>query len=155
MVDATPGFSECKEAMIRGFLTCYLLDKNYKLLDEKKQYENCKFMKFIQDNKITSFKELTAYENVKKFVKLVSNIHGVSYNNNGYEITVKWKNVKKIIKYLLSPEGNSANNDWINDCEISEDDSKNFEKSIQKLTDSNIENIEKILAEKEKEISQI
>ena len=38
---------------------------------------------------------------------------------------------------------------------ISEDDSKNFEKSIQKLTDSNIENIEKILAEKEKEISQI
>lgn len=88
-VDATPGFSECKEAMIRGFLTCYLLDKNYKLLDEKKQYENCKFMKFIQDNKITSFKELTAYKNVKKFVKLVSNIHGVSYNNNGYEITEK------------------------------------------------------------------
>ena len=38
---------------------------------------------------------------------------------------------------------------------ISEDDSKNFEKNIQKLTDNNIENIEKILTEKEKEISQI
>ncbi len=38
---------------------------------------------------------------------------------------------------------------------ISEDDSKNFEKNIQKITDSNIENIEKILADKEKEISQI
>ena len=38
---------------------------------------------------------------------------------------------------------------------ISEDDNKNFEKNIQKLTDNNIENIEKILAEKEKEISQI
>ena len=38
---------------------------------------------------------------------------------------------------------------------ISEDDSKNFEKSIQKLTDLSIENIEKILADKEKEISQI
>ncbi len=38
---------------------------------------------------------------------------------------------------------------------ISEDDSKNFEKNIQKLTDTNIENIEKILSEKEKEISQI
>jgi ribosome recycling factor len=38
---------------------------------------------------------------------------------------------------------------------ISEDDNKNFEKSIQKLTDSNIENIEKILTEKEKEIIQI
>ena len=38
---------------------------------------------------------------------------------------------------------------------ISEDDNKNYEKNIQKLTDENIENIEKILAEKEKEISQI
>jgi len=32
---------------------------------------------------------------------------------------------------------------------------KNFEKNIQKLTDQNIESIEKILTEKEKEISQI
>ena len=38
---------------------------------------------------------------------------------------------------------------------ISEDDNKNFEKDIQKLTDQNIENIEKILSEKEKEISQL
>ncbi len=38
---------------------------------------------------------------------------------------------------------------------ISEDDSKNFEKNIQKLTDSNIENIDKILSDKEKEIIQI
>ena len=38
---------------------------------------------------------------------------------------------------------------------ISEDLSNNFEKNIQKLTDSNIENIEKILVEKEKEIIQI
>jgi len=38
---------------------------------------------------------------------------------------------------------------------ISEDGNKNFEKNIQKITDINIENIEKILAGKEKEISQI
>ena len=38
---------------------------------------------------------------------------------------------------------------------ISEDDNKNFEKNIQKLTDNNIENIDKVLSEKEKEISQI
>ena len=38
---------------------------------------------------------------------------------------------------------------------ISEDENKNFEKNIQKLTDLNIENIEKILTEKEKEIIQI
>ncbi len=38
---------------------------------------------------------------------------------------------------------------------ISEDESKNFEKNIQKLTDTNIENIEKILTDKEKEILQI
>ncbi len=38
---------------------------------------------------------------------------------------------------------------------ISEDENKNFEKNIQKLTDQNIENIDKILTDKEKEISQI
>ena len=38
---------------------------------------------------------------------------------------------------------------------ISEDDNKNFEKNIQKLTDLNIENIDKILSQKEKEIIQI
>jgi ribosome recycling factor len=43
----------------------------------------------------------------------------------------------------------------LKDKTISEDQSKNFEKNIQKLTDSNIENIEKILIEKEKEIIQI
>ncbi len=38
---------------------------------------------------------------------------------------------------------------------ISEDQNKNFEKNIQKLTDNNISNIEKISTDKEKEISQI
>jgi ribosome recycling factor len=38
---------------------------------------------------------------------------------------------------------------------ISEDQNKNFEKNIQKLTDINIESIEKILTDKEKEIIQI
>ena len=39
--------------------------------------------------------------------------------------------------------------------DISEDNNKNFEKIIQKITDNNIDNIEKILTEKEKEIIQI
>ena len=38
---------------------------------------------------------------------------------------------------------------------ISEDQNKNFEKSIQKLTDNYIQSIENILTQKEKEISQI
>ena len=38
---------------------------------------------------------------------------------------------------------------------ISEDQNKNFEKIIQKITDTSVEHIEKILNEKEKEISQI
>tara|TARA_B100000242_G_scaffold174492_1_gene125002 strand:+ start:634 stop:1155 length:522 start_codon:yes stop_codon:yes gene_type:complete len=38
---------------------------------------------------------------------------------------------------------------------ISEDENKNYEKNIQKLTDTHIENLEKILSEKEKEIIQI
>ena len=41
------------------------------------------------------------------------------------------------------------------DKTISEDQSKNYEKNIQKLTDINIDNIEKILSTKEKEIIQI
>ena len=43
----------------------------------------------------------------------------------------------------------------LKDKNISEDDNKSFEKNIQKLTDMNIENIDKILTEKEKEIIQI
>ena len=43
----------------------------------------------------------------------------------------------------------------LKDKKISEDENKNFEKNVQKLTDTNIENIDKILSEKEKEISQI
>ena len=38
---------------------------------------------------------------------------------------------------------------------ITEDENKSFEKNIQKLTDNNIENIDKILTDKEKEILQI
>ena len=41
------------------------------------------------------------------------------------------------------------------DKTISEDQSKNYEKNIQTLTDTNIENIDKILSIKEKEIIQI
>ena len=43
----------------------------------------------------------------------------------------------------------------LKDKVISEDTNKNFEKNIQNITDSNIENIEKILIDKEKEIIQI
>ena len=38
---------------------------------------------------------------------------------------------------------------------LTEDQSKNFEKEVQKLTDENISKIEKALTEKEKEIIQI
>jgi len=52
-------------------------------------------------------------------------------------------------------EANEELKKKLKDKIISEDDNKNFEKGIQKLTDNNIENIEKLLIEKEKEISQI
>ncbi len=52
-------------------------------------------------------------------------------------------------------EANEDLKSKLKDKNISEDESKNFEKKIQKITDTNIENIEKILADKEKEISQI
>jgi ribosome recycling factor len=52
-------------------------------------------------------------------------------------------------------EANEVLKKKLKDKVISEDANKNHEKNIQKLTDTNIENIEKILTEKEKEISQI
>ena len=61
----------------------------------------------------------------------------------------------KIAIRNIRREANEDLKKKLKDKIISEDDNKNFEKNIQKLTDKNIENIEKILAEKEKEISQI
>ena len=52
-------------------------------------------------------------------------------------------------------EANEELKKKLKDKLISEDDNKNFEKNTQKLTDTNIEKIEKILVEKEKEISQV
>ena len=52
-------------------------------------------------------------------------------------------------------EANEELKKKLKDKKISEDENKNYEKNIQKLTDSNIVNIDKILSEKEKEIIQI
>ena len=52
-------------------------------------------------------------------------------------------------------EANEELKKKLKDKVISEDENDKFEKNIQKLTDTNIENIDKILAEKEKEILQI
>ena len=61
----------------------------------------------------------------------------------------------KIAIRNIRREANEDLKKKLKDKVISEDDNKNLEKGIQKLTDTNIENIEKILNEKEKEISQI
>ena len=52
-------------------------------------------------------------------------------------------------------EANEELKKKLKDKNISEDQYKNFEKIIQKLTDTSIEKIEKITNDKEKEISQI
>ena len=52
-------------------------------------------------------------------------------------------------------EANEELKKKLKDKNISEDQYKNFEKIIQKLTDANIEKIEKIASDKEKEIIQI
>ena len=61
----------------------------------------------------------------------------------------------KVAVRNIRREANEEIKKKLKDKQISEDDNKNFEKNIQKITDLNIENIEKILSEKEKEISQI
>ena len=52
-------------------------------------------------------------------------------------------------------EGNEELKKLLNEKKISEDVSKSFEKNTQKITDENIETIEKIAEEKEKEILKI
>ena len=49
-------------------------------------------------------------------------------------------------------ESNDNIKKLLSEKKISEDESKNFEKEIQKVTDMNIEKIDKILSDKEKEI---
>ena len=61
----------------------------------------------------------------------------------------------KVAVRNIRREANEDLKKKLKDKIISEDDNKNYEKNIQKLTDTNIENIEKILTDKEKEISQI
>ena len=68
------------------------------------------------------------------------------------------KNMGEKSKISIRNIRREANEDLkkkLKDKKISEDENKNFEKNVQKLTDTNIENIDKILSEKEKEISQI
>tara|TARA_X000000950_G_scaffold284311_1_gene387137 strand:- start:712 stop:1287 length:576 start_codon:yes stop_codon:yes gene_type:complete len=75
------------------------------------------------------------------------------------------KDLIKILKNMIEKskvairnirrEANEELKKKLKDKIISEDDNKNFEKDIQKLTDTNIENIEKISSDKEKEILQI
>jgi|TARA_B100000959_G_scaffold178953_1_gene187161 ribosome recycling factor len=52
-------------------------------------------------------------------------------------------------------EANEELKKKLKDKDISEDENKTFEKNVQKLTDVTIENIDKILTDKEKEILQI
>jgi ribosome recycling factor len=68
------------------------------------------------------------------------------------------KNMGEKSKISIRNIRRAANEDLkkkLKDKIISEDDNKNFEKNIQKLTDLNIEIIEKVIIEKEKEIIQI
>jgi ribosome recycling factor len=68
------------------------------------------------------------------------------------------KNMGEKSKIAIRNIRREANEDLkkkLKDKIISEDDNKNFEKNTQKLTDTNIDKIEKILIEKEKEISQV
>ena len=52
-------------------------------------------------------------------------------------------------------EANEELKKKLKDKNISEDQNKNFEKIIQKITDTSIEKIDQITSEKEKEIIQI
>ena len=82
--------------------------------------------------------ELTE-ERRKDLIKILKNM--------GEKGKVSIRNVRR--------EANEELKKKFKDKKISEDENTNFEKNIQKLTDTNIESIDKILIEKEKEILQI
>ena len=65
-----------------------------------------------------------------------------------------WEKSKISIRNIRR-EANEDLKKKLKDKIISEDENKKFEKNIQKLTDTNIENIDKILSDKEKEILQV
>ena len=68
------------------------------------------------------------------------------------------KNIGEKNKVSIRNIRREANDDLkklIKDKKISEDESKMFEKNIQKITDDNILNIDKVSEEKEKEILQV
>ena len=68
------------------------------------------------------------------------------------------KNMGEKYKVAIRNIRREANEDLkkkLKDKIISEDNNKNFEKNIQKLTDVNIDSIDKMLSDKEKEILQV
>ena len=71
------------------------------------------------------------------------------------ELTKVLKNLaekSKVSIRNIRRESNDNIKKLLSEKKISEDESKNFEKEIQKTTDTNIEKIDKILSDKEKEI---
>ena len=78
-------------------------------------------------------------ERRKELIKILKNM--------GEKAKVSIRNIRR--------EANEDLKKKLKDKIISEDNNKNYEKNIQKLTDNNISNIETILINKEKEISQI
>ena len=67
--------------------------------------------------------------------------------NMGEKAKISIRNIRR--------EANEELKKTLKDKILTEDENKNFEKNIQKLTDLNIGNIDKMLSDKEKEILQI
>ena len=78
-------------------------------------------------------------ERRKDLIKVLKNI--------GEKNKVSIRNIRR--------EANDELKKLVKDKKISEDENKAFEKNIQKITDDHIANIDKLLAEKEKEILQV
>ena len=78
-------------------------------------------------------------ERRKELIKILKNM--------GEKSKISIRNIRR--------EANEDLKKKLKDKKISEDENNNFEKNIQKLTDTNIQNLEKILSDKEKEILQI
>ena len=112
---------------------------NVKLVDSEIQKSNLGINPQVDGQIVRIHIPQLTEERRKELIKILKNM--------GEKSKVAIRNIRR--------EANEDLKKKLKEKIISEDQNKNYEKNIQKLTDTHIENLEKILSEKEKEIIQI
>ena len=109
---------------------------NVKLVDSEIQKSNLGINPQVDGQILRIHIPQLTEERRKELTKILKNL--------GEKAKISIRNIRR--------ESNDNIKKLLKEKKISEDESKNYEKEVQKITDLNIEKIDKILLEKEKEI---